>query len=397
MRRVGSLPQAGGAELVQLDDGHSRGMRAIELRTGSGLRFRVMPDRGLDVGFAEYRASASAGCRPRGCPHRGTTRATSTDTRGSAWALAASSTRRAWSRSGCPQEVDTSSFGFTQRLTARYGTHDRIAVTPASRFDYGERWDEDRCFVYAEGLVRQEIAYGENLSLSRRYETELGSSSFTIVDTVRNDGWFTTPHQLLYHFNLGFPLVDDGSYLVAAVEEEPESLGYGGDDGDEGEGEDWRSITAPQPGFTFGGYVLSLKAGADGSVAVALVNPRLRGGIGVYLRYDARALPAYLAWRMMREGLYAIGLEPATNPFGNPRSYGSRVTGSTSSPASSACTRLSSGSWMAGTRSTGSAPRSKRLHEDRAFQHRALSRSARGVGRGAASARAATRSRISSS
>ena len=219
---------------------------------------------------------------------------------------------------GVPEEVDTSSFGFTQRLTARYGTHDRIAVTPASRFDYGERWDEDRCFVYAEGLVRQEIAYGENLSLSRRYETELGSSSFTIVDTVRNDGWFTTPHQLLYHFNLGFPLVDDGSYLVAAVEEEPESLGYGGDDGDEGEGEDWRSITAPQPGFTFGGYVLSLKAGADGSVAVALVNPRLRGGIGVYLRYDARALPAYLAWRMMREGLYAIGLEPATNPFGNP-------------------------------------------------------------------------------
>ena len=41
-------------------------------------------------------------------------------------------------------------------------------------------------------------------------------------------------------------------------------------------------------------------------------------GSAFYLRYDARSLPAYLAWRMMREGLYAIGLEPATNPFGNP-------------------------------------------------------------------------------
>ena len=46
-------------------------------------------------------------------------------------------------------------------------------------------------------------------------------------------------------------------------------------------------------------------------------------GFGGYV-----ALPAYLAWRMMREGLYAIGLEPATNPFGNPsalREQGYRV------------------------------------------------------------------------
>ena len=55
---------------------------------------------------------------------------------------------------------------------------------------------------------------------------------------------------------------------------------------------------------------------------VAFVNRRLRpeiGGLGVYLRYDSTTLPTYIAWRMMREGLYALGMEPATNPFGNPR------------------------------------------------------------------------------
>jgi hypothetical protein len=77
-------------------------------------------------------------------------------------------------------------------------------------------------------------------------------------------------------------------------------------------------VTAPQPGFTFDGYLLTLRADTDGKAAVALVNRTLRGGLGFYLRYDARALPTYLAWRMMREGLYAIGLEPATNPFGSP-------------------------------------------------------------------------------
>ena len=43
-----------------------------------------------------------------------------------------------------PQTVDTSGFGFTQRMQARYGTHDRIALTPASTFSHGERWDGER-------------------------------------------------------------------------------------------------------------------------------------------------------------------------------------------------------------------------------------------------------------
>ena len=100
---------------------------------------------------------------------------------------------------GTPQEIDTAQFGFTQRITARYGTHDRIAITPASRFTFGEEWVDDRCTVWAEGLVRQDIAYGENLSVSRRYESELGANFFRMVDVVTNEGWFPTVHQRLYH------------------------------------------------------------------------------------------------------------------------------------------------------------------------------------------------------
>ena len=69
--------------------------------------------------------------------------------------------------------------------------------------------------------MRQEIAYGENLSLTRRYETELGASSFRIRDVVMNEGWFETPHQLLYHFNIGFPLLDDGAEVLAPGAQEP--------------------------------------------------------------------------------------------------------------------------------------------------------------------------------
>jgi hypothetical protein len=35
----------------------------------------------------------------------------------------------------------------------------------------------------------------------------------------------------------------------------------------------------------------------------------------VALRYDPTSLPVYLEWRMMGEGLYAVGMEPSTNGF----------------------------------------------------------------------------------
>jgi hypothetical protein len=318
MRRVGNLAQVGGVELVRNEEGHGRGVRSIAVRTGSGLSFSVVPDRGLDVGFADFQGIGLCWLPPKGLA--------------GPWHYEGDLDPHAWLRVGLgglfntaglvsigvPQEIDTSSFGFTQRLTASYGTHDRIAVTPASRFSFGEEWDGDRCMLRVQGTVRQDIAYGENLSLSRRYEGELGSNAVTLVDEVRNDGWFDTPHQLLYHFNLGYPLVDEGAELLASVEEEPESLGFSTSGDDAGRGGGWRSVTAPQPGFTFEGYVVPIRAGADGRAAVALVNRSLRGGLGFFLRYDAQRLPAYLAWRMMREGLYAVGLEPATNPFGDP-------------------------------------------------------------------------------
>ena len=42
----------------------------------------------------------------------------------------------------------------------------------------------------------------------------------------------------------------------------------------------------------------------------------LDGGLGVYVRYDPSTLPVYLEWRMMGESLYAVGMEPSSNPFG---------------------------------------------------------------------------------
>src|SRR5437660_10208017 len=55
LERVGDISQVGGAHLVTLADGPEAGVVAAELRTGSGFAFTVLPGRGMDIGFAEYR------------------------------------------------------------------------------------------------------------------------------------------------------------------------------------------------------------------------------------------------------------------------------------------------------------------------------------------------------
>ena len=322
LRRVGSLAQVGGVQLMAYEEGHARGTRALEFRTGSGLRFVVEPDRGFDVGFAEFAGTGLCWLPSKGLAgpwyYEG-------DLDGHAWlrvGLGGLFNTAGLVSMGTPQTVPTETFGFTQRMEARYGTHDRIAVTPASTFAHGQEWDGDRCRLWAQGTVRQEIAYGEHLVLERHYETEIGARSFTITDRVTNEGWFDTAHQLLYHFNLGFPLLGDGAEVVASAGD-PDDLSFSTkEDGDGSAGTRWRTVTDPVAGFTHEGYIVPMRTDADGWAAVALVNRRLRpevGGMGVYLRYDARALPVYVAWRMMREGLYAIGFEPSTTPFGATR------------------------------------------------------------------------------
>jgi hypothetical protein len=320
LRRVGNLAQIGGIDVVRYEEGHARGVRAVQVNTGGGLRFSVHPDRGMDVGRAEFAGMGLAYLAP--------------NMAAGPWFYEGKLDDYAWLRVGLgglfntaglvaigvPQTMSTSQYGFTQRLTERYGTHGRIAVSPASTFSHGEQWHEAGCTLWVEGLVREEIAYGENLSLHRRYETELGSRSFRMSDVVTNDGWFETPHELLYHINIGYPIVDDGSEILASVLEEPADMSFttAGGDGVTPSGR-WRTATAPQVGFTHEGYVVPMRAAEDGLVSVAVVNRSLRpevGGLGVFLRYDQRQLPVYVGWRMMREGLYALGLEPSTNPFG---------------------------------------------------------------------------------
>ncbi len=313
LRRVGNLAQVASVELLSHEQGYARGSRFLDFRTGSGFRFSVHVDRGMDPGYAEFNGASLAWLPPKLFPAPAYW-----ENDDHAWVrfvLGGLCNTAGLVTIGNPQTVDVSHFKFHARDADRYGTHDRIAIAPATHFNFGERWEGERCYLWAEGSVRQEITYGENLLLTRRYETEVGTSSFSLCDVVRNDGYYPAPHQLLYHFNIGYPVVDDGAELLAATSAPVPGSIF---EDEQGATDRYRTFSAPQREFFAEGYEIPMARGSDGWVSAAVVNRSykgIEGGLGVSLRYDPTTLPVYLEWRMMGESLYAVGMEPATNGF----------------------------------------------------------------------------------
>jgi hypothetical protein len=312
-RRVGHRSQLGGVRLMTSDNGPSRGVRLLEFRTGTGFVFEVAVDRGMDVGRAEFCGASLAWMPPTLLP--------------GPWFFE-QQTEFGWLRTalgglnntcglvhiGNPETTDVAHYHFPARPEERYGVHDRAAMIPAELVLINERWEGDRLILEAAGRVTQAQAYGENLVMTRTYRAELGRSAFVMEDVVENRGFLPAEHMLLYHFNIGFPIVDEGSELIAPFAEPPELL-FGKADLDDPAS--WARFIAPKRNWVQQTFSHRMAPDGQGLVRVAIVNPKLGpGGTGVAVTYDQRAMPRYIEWRMMAEGQYAVGIEPCTNGFG---------------------------------------------------------------------------------
>ena len=302
LRRIGRLEQVAGVRLVTLGDGHGRGVRVLEFRTGTGFAFDVLVDRGFDVGRCEL------GGRPLSwLSGAGVVAPWYYEPEDWGWF-------RAWGGGmvvtcGLDHTLvpgDDTAEHFNQphiRKTVRYGLHGRVGGLPARLGGYGERWDDDECVLWAEGEVLQSAVFGEELVLRRRIEAKVGESRFVLRDQVTNVGHTRASHMFLYHCNVGFPVVDAGAELL--VPSRSATTGYGVPV------EGYRTMSAPIPGATEACFEHDLIAEPAGTVPVALVN-RDRA-LGVYQVFRISQLPHHTVWRMMGEGTYALALEPSTN------------------------------------------------------------------------------------
>jgi uncharacterized protein DUF4432 len=301
LRRVGRLEQVAGVRLVTLGDGAERGVRVLEFRTGTGFAFDVIVDRAFDVGRCEHAGRALgwqsavgfAGpwfYEPDGLGFFRNFGGGLLTTCGLEHTLFMAN--------------DTAEqYHYPPKQMESFGLHGRVSNRPARLVGYGERWEGDECVLYAEGEVLQAAVFGEQLLLRRRIEARVGESRMRIHDEVVNVGHDRTPHMYLYHVNIGFPVIDEGSeLLIPATAVEPRG---------EHPVEGYRVLAAPEAGFVEQVFEHELAADPEGSVPVAIVNHRL--GLGVYEMFRIDQLPHHFVWRMLGEGTYVVGMEPSTN------------------------------------------------------------------------------------
>ncbi len=219
----------------------------------------------------------------------------------------------AWS--GAPFEIKSlKPDGTESNMT--FGLHGKIANTPASYLAVHVA-DEPPHEVVIEGHVEESHLFGPQVRMITRISTTPGSNRLVVRDEFVNLKDQPMEMQVLYHWNFGPPLLEEGSRFAAPLRtitpRDPRAVeGLSGHD----------VYGPPQPGSTEQCYFYELHAQSGrGSGTLAML--RNRGGDqAVVLRFHKDQLPCFTLWKNTagpRDG-YVTGLEPATN-YPNPRPF----------------------------------------------------------------------------
>jgi hypothetical protein len=184
------------------------------------------------------------------------------------------------------------------------GLHGRISYSPAKFLCSEEYWEDDKYVLVLEGESREAMIFGPNIRLRRRIETMLGEKFIRIHDRIVNYGWESQPLMIIYHFNLGFPLLDECSRLVSTSQ-----AYFPRDEEAKVDAEKFDEFQPPTRGFREKVYIHDPAVDKEGYAYAALVNDRL--GLGLYIKFRKKELPRFIEWKMMGEGTYALGMEPA--------------------------------------------------------------------------------------
>lgn len=300
--KISNSAQLGGIETSVLDNGPGRGTRIAWFNTGSGLRYKVLIDRALDIGEAFHN-----GYSLTWLSHLGVTAPEPFSHRGLDWLRTFGGgllTTCGLSHVG-PPETDNG---------AERGLHGLVSNIPAEIESIVQPDPvHGRMEMSITGVVRQTQIFGPSLELKRTISASLGQSLIKIHDEVRNVANTASPLMILYHCNFGWPLADEGTDILwqgkwqAANPQRKDNVFI--------EGGKFRKCPPPLEQHSGAGEAVAFidpEEGVAGECVCGLHNERL--GIALSLRFNKRQLPWLTNWQHWGKGEYVTGLEPGTNP-----------------------------------------------------------------------------------
>ena len=303
VRQLGHMRQLCGLTRYTFSEGKARGVEAVDFDTGGGLRFSLLPGRGMDIGALSYRGVPVAYIAKPGITAPGYH-----DPRESQWLksfFAGMLTTCGLTNAGPACRDRIGLIGETP-----FGLHGDISNTGAENVCTREEWVEGRYLLEARGRVEEGRLHGEHLQLKRRVHTFLGEKRLFVEDVFENLGESPQPLMFFYHINVGYPLLGPAATFEAPSKrvwaQSPQALcGLSR----------YEKCGPPQPGCLEEQFFHQMGADEKGETLCAVVNEELE--LAVYLRYNVKELPCMAQWKVLREGEYVLAFEPGNcHPIG---------------------------------------------------------------------------------
>jgi len=283
--KVSNVAQVGGIETSVLDNGLGKGVRIAWFNTGTGLRFKVVIDRAMDIADTFFNQYSITWLN-----HPGVVPPQPFSNKGADWLRTFGGgliTTCGLSHVGAPEKDNE----------AERGLHGLISNIPAEVVSIIQPDPARGNFSMSiTGIIKQTQIFGPSLELKRTISATLGSSSIQLHDEIINRGNEVAPHMLLYHCNFGWPLADEGAQIFCKGEAIKTCSPI--DEKHNGPGQDV--------------FFINIAPNKEGLCVCGIENKEIE--LAAVLKFPKKQLPWLTNWQHWSRGEYVTGIEPGTHP-----------------------------------------------------------------------------------
>lgn len=271
--QINNLSQIAYARRYELSDGKERGVRIIEVDNGV-LRFLLNESKALDISQLWHKGTNISFVSKNGIVGR---------------EIAYASRFEGGMLYTCGLDNIGARDGFE--------IHGTLHNTPAKIISVV--CDEEKIEVVGE--MEMSALFGQDLVLRRTVSTSIGSEKVSVKDVLVNKGTKTENYCLLYHCNVGYPMLDEG----VTVEQDAASV-LPRTKHAEDHIADRTCFPAPVDSEEESCYYIK-----NNVPKVTVTNKKL--GKKLILCYTGDTLPCQVQWVTNASHDYALGIEPSTS------------------------------------------------------------------------------------
>lgn len=160
--------------------------------------------------------------------------------------------------------------------------------------------------ILVEAKVSQTSLYGNHFILHRSVRLKKNAFFLELIDTLQNASWVDAKYVMLYHFNFGYPFLDESTLIHIESKKQEGATPF-----------------AQENLSQFHLFSKSIQKEEQVIYHEDLQSfPVVQGQFAnITLKYDRELFPYLIEWKSMVSGDYALGIEPSTSKFNDQLIY----------------------------------------------------------------------------